>query len=141
MTSHDSQPAPFETRRQVVTTDRAPAAIGPYSQAIRGGGFVFTACCLGIDPATGQLVGGGIAAQTRRALANLEAILEAAGASLQQVTKTTVFLTDMADFKAMNEVYALAFPAEPPARTTVAVTQLPLGARMGIEAIARVGSA
>lgn len=140
MNHQETQAGPFQTRRQVVATDRAPAAVGPYSQAVRAGGFVWTACCLGIDPATGRLVGGGVAAQTRRALANLEAILEAAGTSMQQVVKTTVFLTDIADFQTMNEVYGTAFPSEPPARTTVAVTALPLGARFGIEAVARIGS-
>ncbi len=139
MTNHETHAAPFETRRQTVATDRAPAAIGPYSQAVRAGGFVFTALCIGIDPATGRLVGGGMAAQTKRALGNLEAILDAAGVTLQQVVKTTVFLTDMADFQTMNEVYAMAFPAEPPARTTVAVAELPLAARVGIEAVARMG--
>jgi 2-iminobutanoate/2-iminopropanoate deaminase len=92
-----------------------------------------------LDPDTGRLVGGGVAAQTRRALANLEAILDAAGSSMDQVLRTTVYLTDMADFQAMNEVYALAFGSEPPARSTVSVVALPVTARVGIDAIARTG--
>ncbi len=121
--------------KQVVHTHAAPAAIGPYSQAIRAGDFVYTAGQIGIDPATGQLVEG-IEAQTRQALRNLQAVLEAAGASLEQVVKTTVFLHDMGDFGAMNAVYAEFFAAEPPARSAVQAAALPKGALVEIEAVA-----
>jgi 2-iminobutanoate/2-iminopropanoate deaminase len=123
-------------KREIIATDRAPAAVGPYSQAVRAGGFVFTAGQIPLDPATGRLVEGGIEAQTRQVLTNLSAVLQAAGTSLADVTKTTVFLTDMGDFKAMNGVYAEFFPAAPPARSTVQVAALPLGARIEIEAVA-----
>jgi 2-iminobutanoate/2-iminopropanoate deaminase len=123
-----------------VATDRAPKAIGPYSQGIRVNGFVFTAGQVALDPKTGELVAGGISEQTSRALENLSAILAAAGSSLSQVVKTTVFLVDMADFAAMNEVYGRAFGTHRPARSTVAVAGLPRGARVEIEAIAAVNS-
>lgn len=123
--------------RHVVHTTGAPAAIGPYSQAIRSGDLVFSAGQIGLDPATGELVPGGVAAEARRALANLAAVLEAAGAGLAAVVKTTVFLVDMADFAAVNAVYAEHFATEPPARSTVAVAALPRGARVEIEAVAR----
>lgn len=124
--------------RDVIHTDLAPAAIGPYVQALRSDGWIFTAGQVGLDPATGQLRPGGVAEQAERALANLRAVLEAAGGGLDTVLKTTVFLVDMADFPAMNAVYAAAFGAAPPARSTVAVAALPLGARFEIEAVARV---
>jgi len=124
--------------RRVIATDRAPAAVGPYSQAIRVDHTVFTAGQIGLDPETGQLVGGGITAQTRQALQNLAAILEAAGTSLRNVVKTTVFLANMDDFAEMNQVYAEFFPEAPPARSTVEVSRLPLGALVEIEAIALV---
>jgi 2-iminobutanoate/2-iminopropanoate deaminase len=124
--------------RDVIHTDLAPAAIGPYVQALRSDGWIFTAGQVGLDPATGQLSPGGVAEQSERALANLRAVLEAAGGGLDTVLKTTVFLVDMADFPAMNAVYAAAFGAAPPARSTVAVAALPLGARFEIEAVARV---
>jgi len=120
-----------------IHTDRAPAALGPYSQGIRGGDYVFCAGQVGLDPATGRLVPGGVEEQTRRALQNLSAVLEAAGTDLAHVLKTTVFLADMADFKGMNGVYAEFFTATPPARSTVAVKGLPLlGALVEIEAVA-----
>lgn len=122
--------------RQQVETGGAPAALGPYSQGIRTGSFVFAAGQLGLDPATGSLVDGGVADQTERALRNVTAILDAAGVSLERVVKTTVFLADMADFAAMNEVYAQHFSAPFPARSTVAVKELPKGALVEIEAIA-----
>ena len=122
--------------RWIIATDKAPAAVGPYSQAVRVDGSVFTAGQIGLDPATSKLVEGGIAAQTRQVLGNLSAVLESAGSSLAQVIKTTVYLTDMDDFAAMNQVYAESFPTDPPARTTVQVVRLPLGARVEIEAIA-----
>lgn len=122
--------------RQVVNTDKAPKAIGPYSQAIRVGDFVFCAGQAGLDPATGQLVQGGIEAETRRVLQNLSAVLEQAGTSLANAVKTTVFLTDMDEFKSMNAVYAEFFPGTPPARSTVQVSRLPAGARVEIEVVA-----
>jgi 2-iminobutanoate/2-iminopropanoate deaminase len=119
-----------------VSTPDAPRAIGPYSQATRANGFLFTAGQVGFDPATGELVDGGIGEQTERVLANLDAILHAAGLELSSVVKTTVFLVDMADFARMNEVYAQAFGDHRPARSTVAVAALPRGARVEIEAVA-----
>ena len=123
---------------EFVATDGAPKAIGPYSQGIRVNGFVFTAGQVALDPRTGELVPGGIAEQTTRALESLGAILTAAGSSLSRVVKTTVFLVDMADFTVMNEVYGRAFGNHRPARSTVAVAALPRGARVEIEAIAEV---
>ena len=123
--------------REIIATDRAPAAVGPYSQGVRVDGLVFTAGQVPLDPATGQLVEGGIEAQTRQSLANLQAILEAAGSSLADVVKVTVFLIDMTEFKAMNGVYAQFFPDSPPARSAVQVGALPLGARVEIEAVAQ----
>jgi len=122
--------------REVIVTEKAPAAVGPYSQGIRVGDFVFTAGQLGLDPATGKLVEGGIEGQTRQALNNIAAVLEAAGSSLNRVVKTTVFLRDMGDFKAMNQVYSQFFAHKPPARSTVEVADLALGALVEIEAIA-----
>ena len=124
--------------KRIIATDQAPAAVGPYSQAVRVGDFVFTAGQIALDPATGQLVADDIEAQTRQVLANLSAVLEAAGTSLSNVVKTTVFLADMAEFKAMNAVYAEFFSEGPPARSTVQVAALPLGARVEIEAVAIV---
>jgi 2-iminobutanoate/2-iminopropanoate deaminase len=123
-----------------VATDGAPKAIGPYSQGIRVNGFLFTAGQVALDPKTGELVAGAIAEQTSRALENLRAILVEAGSGMAQVVKTTVFLVDMADFAAMNEVYGRAFGSHRPARSTVAVAALPRGARVEIEAIAEVRS-
>jgi 2-iminobutanoate/2-iminopropanoate deaminase len=123
-------------KRSVISTPDAPKAIGPYSQGVCAGDLVFCAGQAGLDPATGHLVEGGVEAQTRQTLNNLGAVLRAAGSDLGHVVKTTVFLTDMADFGAMNQVYAEFFPADPPARSTVAVRQLPLGALVEIEAIA-----
>lgn len=119
-----------------VHTEQAPAAIGPYSQAIKAGGFVFASGQLPIDPATGVFAEGGIAEQTHQSLKNASAILEAAGASLKQVVKTTVFLSDMANFAAMNEVYAQYFTEPYPARSAVAVKDLPKGALVEIEMMA-----
>lgn len=119
-----------------VHTDHAPAAIGPYSQGISAGDFIFCAGQGGLDPATGKLVEGDVQAQARRTLENLKAVLEAAGSDLAHVVKTTVFLADMGDFKAMNEVYAQYFTGTPPARSTIAAKALPLGALVEIECIA-----
>ena len=121
---------------QFTDTPRAPRAIGPYSQATRANGLLFTAGQVGFDPATGELVDGGIAEQTARVLENVRAILQAEGLELASVVKTTVFLVDMADFAEMNTVYARAFGDHRPARSTVAVAALPRGARVEIEAVA-----
>ncbi len=121
-------------------TGGAPKAIGPYSQGTMVNGFVFTAGQVALDPATGDVVPGGVAQQTERVMLNLAAILQAAGSGLDQVVKTTVFLTDMGDFAAMNEVYARAFGDHRPARSTVAVASLPKGVSVEIEAIATVRS-
>lgn len=123
-------------QREIISTDKAPAAVGPYSQGVRVGEFVFTAGQIPLDPATGQFVEGGIEAQTWQALTNVSAVLEAAGSSLANVVKTTVFLADMGEFKAMNGVYAGFFPEAPPARSAIQAVALPLGARIEIEAIA-----
>lgn len=125
--------------RETVHTDTAPKAIGPYAQAIRAGGFVFASGQIPIDPGTGQFVPGGIAEQTEQVLKNLSAVLEAAGSSLAQVVKTTVFLADMEQFGAMNEVYARFFAEQPPARATVEAARLPKDALVEIEATAVVG--
>ena len=125
-------------KKQIISTKHAPAAVGPYTQAIRVGKMLFTAGQIPLDPATGQMVEGDIAAQTERALENLKAVLEAAGTSVKNVIKTTVFLQDMADFGAMNEVYARYFGKKPPARSAVEVAALPLGAQVEIEAVAMV---
>ena len=124
-------------QRDVVTTDHAPAAVGPYSQGVVSGGFVFTAGQAALDPATGKLVEGGIQAETHQVFKNLVAVLEAADSGLEQVVKVSVFLTDMGDFAAMNEVYATYFEGmAPPARSTVAVRELPVGAMVEIDMIA-----
>ncbi len=122
--------------REPILTTAAPAAIGPYSQAIAAGGFVFASGQIALDPQTGQLIDGDIRAQTRQVLDNLKAVLETGGSSLGQVVKTTVFLAHLSDFTAMNEVYAQSFPAAPPARSTVPVAELPRGALVEIEAVA-----
>jgi 2-iminobutanoate/2-iminopropanoate deaminase len=122
--------------RQVISTPKAPKAIGPYSQAIRTGDFVFAAGQTGLDPSTMELVAGGVEAQARQVLTNLRHVLEAAGSGFNRVVKTTVFLTDMANFAAMNAVYMEFFPENPPARSTVAVAGLPKGGLVEIEAVA-----
>ena len=120
-----------------VQTDGAPAAIGPYSQAVRSGDFLFCSGQIALEPASGEMVGGSAADQARQVLANLGAVLDAGGASLQTVVKTTIFLDDMADFAAVNEVYAAAFGDHRPARATVEAAALPKGALVEIDAIAR----
>lgn len=122
--------------RTVILSEKAPKAIGPYSVAVRSGDLVFTAGQIGLDPATGALVPGGVEAETRQALTNLRHVLADAGSGLEYALKTTVFLRDMADFAAMNAVYAEFFPENPPARSTVAVAALPKGAAVEIEVIA-----
>ena len=125
------------SRRETIHTTAAPAAIGPYSQAVTAGPYVFTSGQIGLDPLTGQLVGGDAAEQTRQVMANIAAVLAAAGLSFADVVKTTIFLIDMNDFAAVNEIYAESFEGTgPPARSTVAVAALPRGARVEIEAIA-----
>jgi 2-iminobutanoate/2-iminopropanoate deaminase len=125
--------------KQIIHTDAAPAAVGPYSQAVRAGDFIFVSGQLGMDPGTGALVDGGVEAQTDRALTNLQAILEAAGAELAAVVKTTVYLQSIDDFGAMNGVYKTHFADQPPARAAFEVGRLPLGALVEIEAVAFVG--
>ena len=124
---------------KVIRSDEAPKAIGPYSPAIEFGNLVFTAGQLGLDPRRGELVPGGIEAETRQAMHNLSALLEAAGSSLAMVLKTTVFLRDMAEFGKMNAVYGEFFTDSPPARSTVQVAALPKGAAVEIECIASKG--
>ena len=126
--------------RQAVRTSGAPAAIGPYSQGIAVDGFVFCSGQIGLDPASGELVDGGVEEQADRALKNLAAVLDAAGLSMADVVKTTLFLADMGDFTAVNAVYGRHFPDPPPARSTFGVAALPKGARVEVEAIARKAS-
>ena len=125
-------------QKTTIHADGAPAAVGPYVHAIRLGDLVYTSGQVGLDPATGKLVPGGIEAETRRALQNLEAVLRAAGTGFDRVAKATVFLIDMDDFAAMNAVYAATFGESRPARTTVAVSRLPVGARVEIDLVASV---
>jgi 2-iminobutanoate/2-iminopropanoate deaminase len=127
--------------RRAVRTEKAGGAIAAYSQAMVGGGLVFVAGSLGVDPASGELVEGGAGAQAAQAVANLTAILDAAGSSLDRVLKTTIFLVDMEDFSAVNEAYAAAFPQPYPARSTFAVAALPRGGRVEIECVALAGDA
>ena len=122
--------------KQIVATDKAPAAVGPYSQAVRAGDFVFTAGQLGIVPGTKDFAGPDIEAQTRQALENLKAVLEAAGSCLKHAVKNTVFLADMGEFGQMNTIYAEYFPENPPARSAVQAAALPLGGRVEIESVA-----
>ncbi len=126
-------------QRQVIHSDKAPKAIGPYSQAIRIGDPVFCAGQTPLDPTTGNMVEGDIEPQTRRVLQNLSAVLQAAGTSLGRAVKTTVFLKDMNDFQRMNAVYAEFFPQDPPARSTVQVARLPRDAAVEIEVVATIG--
>jgi 2-iminobutanoate/2-iminopropanoate deaminase len=123
---------------KIVTTDGAPGAIGPYSQAVRSGDLLFLSGQVGLDPGTGTLVRGSVEEEAARVLENLGAVLRAAGADFQQVVKTTVYLTDMRDFEALNGIYARYFGDSRPARATVQVSGLPKGARVEIDAIARI---
>ncbi|HET7853215.1 MAG TPA: RidA family protein [Candidatus Methylomirabilis sp.] len=123
-------------KRGVVKTEKAPKAVGPYVQGVKAHGFLFTAGQIGLDPATGKLVEGGIEAQTRRVLENLKAVVEAAGTSFKQAVKATVYLTDLSHFQAMNQIYATYFEGQSPARSTIGVAQLPLGALVEIELVA-----
>jgi 2-iminobutanoate/2-iminopropanoate deaminase len=124
--------------RTAISTAQAPAAIGPYSQAIRADGYLFCSGQLGLDPASGDFVAGDVGAQAEQALRNLGAVLEAAGLTFEDVVKTTIFLADMADFAAVNGVYGRFVTDPPPARSTVAVAALPKGGRVEIEATARL---
>ena len=125
--------------RQALSTPHAPAAIGPYSQAITAGGFLFASGQIPLDPATGQLVDGGIVEQTHRVLKNLSAVLSAAGIGFDRVVKTTVYLADMGDFAAMNEIYGTYFPSPAPARATIQAARLPRDVRVEIDVVAYVG--
>jgi 2-iminobutanoate/2-iminopropanoate deaminase len=124
--------------RRAVVSQAAPAPVAAYSQAIASGDLLFCSGQIAIDPTTGQLVEGGIEVETERVLENLKAVLAAAGASLTDVVKTTVYLADFADFQAMNAVYVRAFPTDPPARATLGVSALPRGAKVELEAVARL---
>jgi len=124
--------------KNIVQTDKAPGAIGPYSQAIKAGGLVFVSGQIPIDPASGQFVAGGISEQTEQVMKNLSAVLESAGSGLDRVVKSTVFLADMNEFAAMNQVYGQYFSHEPPARATVEVSRLPRDARVEIDVIALI---
>jgi 2-iminobutanoate/2-iminopropanoate deaminase len=126
-------------QKTILVTDQAPQPIGPYSAGVRAGNLVFTAGQIGLDPATGQVVPGGIEAETRQVMHNLQGVLQAAGASLDHVLKTTVFLRDMADFPKMNAVYGEFFRDDFPARSTVQVAGLPKGVAVEIEALAVIG--
>lgn len=125
----------YNMLKQTYSTDKAPAALGPYSQAVSSGNLLFISGQLPMDPATGKLVDGDISARTHRIIANLQAVAEAAGGSLQQIVKTTIFLTDLSDFQAVNAAYGEYFSTEPPARSTVQVAALPLGSNIEVEAI------
>ncbi len=124
--------------KNVIATDAAPKAIGPYSQAVVSNGLAFLSGQIALDPATGQIVTGDIAVQTERVFENLKAVLAASGSSFEQVLKTTVFLKDIGEFAKMNEVYARYFPQQPPARSTVEVARLPRDVRVEIDLIARI---
>ena len=126
--------------REIIATDKAPGAVGPYSQGIRTNQFIFTAGQIPVDPATGNVVVGPIEVQTRRVLDNVKAVLEAADSSLERVVKMTVFMTDLGDFQGMNTVYAEYFQGSPPARSAVQVGALPLGVTIEMEAIALITS-
>jgi 2-iminobutanoate/2-iminopropanoate deaminase len=121
--------------KEIISTDRAPAAIGPYSQAVRAGGFVFLSGQIPLDPATGQMIVGDIEAQTRRVMDNLAEVLAAAGTSFEKVVRTTIYLTDLGDFAKVNAIYGERFPKQPPARATVQVSALPRGANVEIDLV------
>lgn len=121
--------------REIISTEKGPKALGPYSQAVKANGFIFTAGQGAIDPATGKLIDGDTAAQTARVMENLKAIVEAAGSSLDRAVKANVYLKDMNDFAAMNEVYSRYFPQNPPARTTIQAARLPLDIRVEIDLV------
>jgi 2-iminobutanoate/2-iminopropanoate deaminase len=122
--------------KEIIATDKAPKAIGPYSQGVKAGNLIFLSGQIPLDPETGEMAGKGIAAQTERVMENIAALLEAAGLSFADVVKSTIYLADLADFTAVNEIYGRRFPADPPARSTVEVKGLPRGAGVEIEVIA-----
>ena len=122
--------------KKIISTSDAPAALGPYSQAVRAGSTIYCAGQVPLDPKTGQIVSGGIDAQTRRVLENITAVLKAEGLTFANIVKTTIFLTDLADFQTVNEIYGSYFQQQPPARSTVQVSALPKGAKVEIEVIA-----
>jgi 2-iminobutanoate/2-iminopropanoate deaminase len=122
--------------KKIISTSEAPAAIGPYSQAVRSGRFLFCSGQIPLDPKSGQIVTGDIAAQTRRVLDNIAAVLRAEGLTFDNVVKTTVFLTDLSDFQTVNEIYGACFKNHPPARSTVQISALPKGAKVEIEVVA-----
>ncbi len=125
--------------KKIISTNEAPGAIGPYSQAVRSGSFLFCSGQIPLDPKSGQIVSGDIAVQTRRVLDNVAAVLRAEGLTFDNVVKTTIFLTDLGDFQTVNEVYSSYFKQDPPARSTVQVSALPKGAKIEVEAIAAAG--
>ncbi|MHC1698530.1 MAG: RidA family protein [Geobacteraceae bacterium] len=125
--------------KEILQTDKAPQAIGPYSQGVRAGGFVFFSGQIPLDPLTGQITGSNSVEQTEQVMANIEAVLSAAGLGFEDVVKTTIFLVDLADFAAVNDVYGRRFQKEPPARSTVEVKGLPRGSRVEIEVVAYSG--
>lgn len=127
-----------EVKKQIIATDKAPGAIGPYSQAVKAGKFLYTSGQIPLDPATGNIVEGGVQAQTRRVMENLKEVLVQAGTSFDQVIKTTVFIKNMDNFSLINEVYGQYFPNNPPARSTVEVARLPKDVEVEVEAIALV---
>ncbi|MDM8520400.1 RidA family protein [Anaerolineales bacterium HSG6] len=128
----------MSNQRNVISTNLAPAAVGPYSQAIQTGNLIYTAGQIPLVPETGKMVEGGIQAQTNQVMKNLSNILDAAGSSLANIVKTTIFVTDLADFATINEIYGSFFDGAPPARSTVQVAALPLGSQVEIEAIATI---
>jgi 2-iminobutanoate/2-iminopropanoate deaminase len=123
-------------KKEIIATDKAPQAIGPYSQGVKGGGMVFFSGQIPLDPVTGEMVGKGIAAQTERVMENIAALLTAAGLGFGDVVKSTIYLTDLTNFSIVNDIYGRRFPAAPPARSTVEVKGLPRGAEVEIEVIA-----
>ena len=127
--------------KKMISTNEAPGAIGPYSQAVRSGSFLFCSGQIPLDPKSGEIVSGDVATQTRRVLDNIAAVLRADGLSFDNVVKTTIFLTDLGDFQTVNEVYGSYFKQDPPARSTVQVSALPKGAKIEIDAIADIGEA
>lgn len=126
--------------KHIVQSQAAPAAIGPYSQAVKAGDFLFCSGQIALDPATGQVIAGDVVDQTEQVIRNLRAVLEAAGATMESVVKTTIFLTDLGDFGRVNDIYGKYFVSAPPARSTVQVAALPKGVRVEIEAIAYLGA-
>jgi 2-iminobutanoate/2-iminopropanoate deaminase len=126
--------------KRIITSSGAPAAIGPYSQAVRAGDFVFVSGQIPLDPVSGMIVAGDAAAQTRQVMENLQAVLKAAASSFAQVVRTTIYLTNLEDFSRVNEVYGSYFPADPPARATVQVAALPRGASVEIDLVLYVGA-